>query len=325
MSKYILAYDMLCFLSCTRYSLWVYQCSLVYRFMINLFSIYKKALLIPRSGLDELPDTTLFGLLIYWNDLQLSSHAFPEHNRNQLSMNEVSEGQGQSCSFWDLRQARSHSQQEMVSGGTMRWMGTAAALSGANERGQTVFCAPTERYKETMEGQAHAVPSCPGTPMPTGSPACEYTRCVRVRHTVNRNLSRVQGLLLLVCLRSWKKLSRCMNFDALGAYSPCTHQPLHMLAGISDTVWLLIEWGGQVETWAKQVCHCVCCAIRRLNLSGSFSKHASVVSDINVTTTVNQSFMRQNSKKGTEWEFGTPAVYSQIFLLSAPNFYLYSF
>lgn len=59
--------------------------------MINLFSIYKKALLIPRSGLDELPDTTLFGLLIYWNDLQLSSHAFPEHNRNQLSMNEVRE------------------------------------------------------------------------------------------------------------------------------------------------------------------------------------------------------------------------------------------
>lgn len=77
MSKYILAYDMCCFLSCTRYSLWVYQCSLVYRFMINLFSIYKKALLIPRNGLDELPDITLFGLLIYWNDLQLSSHVFP--------------------------------------------------------------------------------------------------------------------------------------------------------------------------------------------------------------------------------------------------------
>lgn len=142
MSKYILAYDMLCFLSCTRYSLWVYQCSLVYRFMINLFSIYKKALLIPRSGLDELPDTTLFGLLIYWNDLQLSSHVFPEHNRNQPLMNEVSERQGQSCSFWDLGQGWSPSQQEMVSGEKLPLMGTAAVLGRANEKGQTVFVLP---------------------------------------------------------------------------------------------------------------------------------------------------------------------------------------
>lgn len=99
MSKYILAYDMLCFLSCTRYSLWVYQCSLLYRFMINLFSIYKKDLLIPRSGLDELPDTTLLRLLIYWNDLQLSSHVFPEHNRNHLLMNEVGDRQGCLAAF----------------------------------------------------------------------------------------------------------------------------------------------------------------------------------------------------------------------------------
>lgn len=70
--------------------------------MINLFSIYRKAFLTPRSGLDELPDTALFGLLIYWNDLQLSPHAFPEHNRNQLLMNEVSERWEQSGNFWDF-------------------------------------------------------------------------------------------------------------------------------------------------------------------------------------------------------------------------------
>lgn len=129
MSKYIPAYDMLCFLSCTCYSLWVYQCSLVYRFMINLFSIYKKALLIPRSGLDELPDAALLGLLIYWNDLQLSPRAFPEHNTNQLLMNEVSERQGQSGNFWDLGQGWSPSQREIVSGGKLPVTGTAAALS----------------------------------------------------------------------------------------------------------------------------------------------------------------------------------------------------
>lgn len=80
--------------------------------------------------------------------------------------------------------------------------GTAAALSRANERGQAVFCAATTTCKDTMQGQAHAVSSCPGLPMATGSPAYECARYVCVWHTANGNLSHVQGLLSLVCLLS---------------------------------------------------------------------------------------------------------------------------
>lgn len=111
------------------------------------------------------------------------------------------ERQEQSCSFWDPGQGRHPRRYEMVSGGKLPLMGTAAALSRTNERGQTVSV-HAKTCKATMQGQAPVGSSCPGVPVATGSPACEYTRYARVWHTVRGNLSRVQGLLLLICLLS---------------------------------------------------------------------------------------------------------------------------
>lgn len=81
-------------------------------------------------------------------------------------------------------------------------VGTTAALSRANGRGQTVFSAPTETCKDAMQGQDHAVSRCPGVRVATGSPTCEFARYVHVWHTVNGNRSHVQGPLLLVRLLS---------------------------------------------------------------------------------------------------------------------------
>lgn len=169
--------------------------------MINLFSIYKKALLIPRSGLGELPDTTLFGLIIYLNDLQLSSHAFPEHNRNQLLTNEVSESQGWSCGFWDLGQGWSPRQQEIMLAENLLLMVTPAVLSRANERGQKCVCTPTKTCEDTMQGQAHAASCCPGLPMATGSSSCEYVTYAHPDISQWRPQS-FQGLLSLFRLLS---------------------------------------------------------------------------------------------------------------------------
>lgn len=260
MRKYILAYDMLCFLSCTHYSFWVYQFFLVYRFMINLFSIYKKALLIPRSGLDELPDVALFGLLIYWNDLQLSSLAFPEWKRNQLLMNSVRDRE---C-FADFR--------------TSSRMESQSAKNGV--RRKTVLdwpcCCFESKWKrrdglcshQNVQGH-HARPSswslhCPGVPMATGSPTGEYAGHAGVWHTANGNLSCQQELLLLICFLSWKKLSCWMNSDCLGAYSQCTQ--LYICRLELQTLWMLIKRGGRVKTSAKWTS--VCCAIWKLNLLG---------------------------------------------------------
>lgn len=44
-------------------------------------------------------------------------------------MNEVSETQGQPCSFWDLRKGWRSSQQEMVSGEKLCFMNTATTLT----------------------------------------------------------------------------------------------------------------------------------------------------------------------------------------------------
>lgn len=168
MRKYILAYDMLCFLSCTHYSLWVYQCLLVYRFMINLFSIYKKALLIPRSGLDELPDTTLFGLLIYWNDLQLSSLAFPEWKRNQLLLDLERDRE---C-FADFRissKMESQSAKNGVRRETLSWVGTAASLRANGRRWR---CSHQSIQGHCARPSWHSL-HCPGVLMATGSPLCE--------------------------------------------------------------------------------------------------------------------------------------------------------
>lgn len=111
------------------------------------------------------------------------------------------ERQEQSRSFWDPGQGWQPCRYGMVSGGKLPLMGTAAALSRANERGQTVSV-HAKTCKATTQGQPHAVSSCPGVPTAPGSPACEYAGCARVWHTVSGNLSRVQGLLLLICLLS---------------------------------------------------------------------------------------------------------------------------
>lgn len=204
------------------------------------------------------------------------------------------ERQEQPCSFWDPGQGWHPRRYEMVSGGKLPLMGTAAALSRANERGQTVSV-QAKTCKATMQGQAHAVSSCPGVPMATGSPACEYARYARVWHTVSGNLSRVQGLLLLICLLSWKKLSRCMNFDHLGAYSQGTHQPLGVLDGISDTVCLS---SGEANLKLEQNGAAAVCFVllEGWSCQAFFSKHVSVASDINAVTTVNLSFETEQQK-----------------------------
>lgn len=133
--------------------------------MINLFSIYKKALLIPRSGLDELPDTTLFGLLIYWNDLQLSSLAFPEWKRNQLLLDLERDRE---C-FADFRissKMESQSAKNGVRRETLSWVGTAASLRANGRRWR---CSHQSIQGHCARPSWHSL-HCPGVLMATGSP-----------------------------------------------------------------------------------------------------------------------------------------------------------
>lgn len=181
MSKYILAYDMLCFLSCTRYSLRVYQCSLVYRFMINLFSIYKKALLIPRSGLGEYTRHYLIWPAYLF---ELFAIIIPclSWAQQKSTADKWSSWETGSCVFlgsW----ARMKSQTARNDiGGESALDGHSCCFEQGNEGGQNCACAPTKTHEDTMQGRAHGA-SCPaGLPMATGSPSCEYVTYAHVWH-----------------------------------------------------------------------------------------------------------------------------------------------
>jgi len=85
-------------------------------------------------------------------------------------MNEVSETQGQSCSFWDLRQGLNPGQQEIVSGGKLPLMGTAAALSRANERGETVSVLPPKHERTPCKAKLMQSPVVLGCPWLQAAP-----------------------------------------------------------------------------------------------------------------------------------------------------------
>lgn len=109
-----------------------------------------------------------------------------------------------------------------------------------------------------------------------------------------------------------------MNSDCLGAYSQCTQ--LHVC-------WMELQtlcrcWSNEKAKSKPQQNALVCVVPFGSQIcKANTSEHVLVPSNINVSTTVNKSFM---SKKGTQWEFGTPVINFQLCLFFSPKFYLYS-